>query len=134
MDHEDPFTGLLERSSVAQALREARASLARPSRPLTAVSRSLFQQASGDDSCGPNRPSSSYSLKSLNFVRDTFASSSCGSAGSTRSGGSMRGSSSRSGLRSRDSLASLSDIHPIAPTMPINLAIFKIRLARRNPS
>eukprot|EP00931_Biecheleriopsis_adriatica_P069547 TRINITY_DN4337_c0_g2_i2.p1 TRINITY_DN4337_c0_g2~~TRINITY_DN4337_c0_g2_i2.p1 ORF type:complete len:850 (+),score=220.80 TRINITY_DN4337_c0_g2_i2:95-2644(+) len=67
---EDPFAGILDRSSVAQALRDARASLARPTRPFTPASRSLFQQA--DDSPACSRPSSSYSLDQLKFVRDVF--------------------------------------------------------------
>lgn len=67
---DDPFAGILERSSVAQSLRDARASLARPSRPFTPASRSLFQQA--DDSASCSRPSSSYSLDQLKFVRDVF--------------------------------------------------------------
>eukprot|EP00443_Scrippsiella_acuminata_P001385 CAMPEP_0115301700 /NCGR_PEP_ID=MMETSP0270-20121206/69996_1 /TAXON_ID=71861 /ORGANISM="Scrippsiella trochoidea, Strain CCMP3099" /LENGTH=902 /DNA_ID=CAMNT_0002719591 /DNA_START=1 /DNA_END=2709 /DNA_ORIENTATION=+ len=104
MDYEDPFEGLLERSSVAQALREARASLARPSRPFTPASRSLFQQSPSDETHSQPRPSSSYSIDQLSFVRDTFVSSACGSTGSARSGGSTRTPSSRSGLRSRDSL------------------------------
>eukprot|EP00929_Paragymnodinium_shiwhaense_P007965 TRINITY_DN111893_c0_g1_i1.p1 TRINITY_DN111893_c0_g1~~TRINITY_DN111893_c0_g1_i1.p1 ORF type:complete len:856 (-),score=276.77 TRINITY_DN111893_c0_g1_i1:68-2635(-) len=41
----DPFAGLLERSSVAMALQDARASLARPSRPFTPADRSLFQRS-----------------------------------------------------------------------------------------
>jgi len=79
---------------VAQALREARASLARPSRPLTAECRSLFREA---DSCGAARPSSSYGMEQLSFVHDTFGSTRGSSSGSTRSG------SSRSQIRSRES-------------------------------
>mmetsp|Transcript_13446 Transcript_13446/g.22140 ORF Transcript_13446/g.22140 Transcript_13446/m.22140 type:complete len:849 (-) Transcript_13446:172-2718(-) len=70
---EDPFAGILGRSSVAQALREARASLARPTRPFTPANRSLFAQARSPE-C--SRPSSSYSIGQLRFEKDMFASSS----------------------------------------------------------
>lgn len=70
MEVEDPFQGILNRSSVAQALRDARASLARPSRPFTPADRSLFRQASNTD-C--SRPSSSYSIGQLRFEKDMFA-------------------------------------------------------------
>lgn len=69
-DMEDPFQGILGRSVVAQALREARASLARPTRPCTPADRSLFRQASNPD-C--SRPSSSYSIGQLRFEKDMFA-------------------------------------------------------------
>jgi len=69
-DTEDPFQGILNRSSAAQALREARASLARPTRPFTPADRSLFRQASHGD-C--SRPSSSYSVGQLRFEKDMFA-------------------------------------------------------------
>mmetsp|Transcript_1959 Transcript_1959/g.4686 ORF Transcript_1959/g.4686 Transcript_1959/m.4686 type:complete len:868 (+) Transcript_1959:101-2704(+) len=83
-DGEDPFAGILGRSSIAQALRDARASLARPSRPFTPASRSLFREADDPTS---SRPSSSYSVDQLRFVRDTFAASpGSGSTVSTRSG------------------------------------------------
>lgn len=72
-DQEDPFQGILERSKVAQALRDARASLARPSRPYTPGDRSLFRQSSNVD---VSRPSSSYSIEQLRFEKDTFAASS----------------------------------------------------------
>lgn len=75
---DDPFAGLLERSTVAQALRHARASLARPTRPITPMDRSLFQCRGGFDT---SRPSSGYSISSLKFVGDTFSSS--GSLAST---------------------------------------------------
>mmetsp|Transcript_19189 Transcript_19189/g.54197 ORF Transcript_19189/g.54197 Transcript_19189/m.54197 type:complete len:540 (+) Transcript_19189:103-1722(+) len=76
-DLDDPFIGILDRSSIAQSLREARASLSRPSRPFTPASRSLFQQAD-EPSC--SRPSSSYSIDQLSFVKDSFASSMASSA------------------------------------------------------
>jgi len=65
---EDPILRALERSTIAQTLKAARASLVEPSRPFTPLDRSLFQQ--GDAS--PSRPSSSYSVDQLAFVRDTF--------------------------------------------------------------
>lgn len=65
---EDPILKALERSTIAQTLKAARASLAEPSRPFTPLDRSLFQQ--GDAS--PSRPSSSYSVNQLSFVRDTY--------------------------------------------------------------
>lgn len=68
MDDEDPILRALERSTIAQTLKAARASLAEPSRPYTPLDRSLFQQ--GDAS--PSRPSSSYSADQLSFVRDTY--------------------------------------------------------------
>lgn len=65
----DPIVRALERSTVAQALKAARASLAEPSRPFTPLDRSLFQMA---DSGGGSRPSSGYSVDGLSFVRDTY--------------------------------------------------------------
>mmetsp|Transcript_112138 Transcript_112138/g.216028 ORF Transcript_112138/g.216028 Transcript_112138/m.216028 type:complete len:888 (+) Transcript_112138:157-2820(+) len=67
-DLEDPFTPTLERSTIAQTLKAARASLAEPSRPFTPLDRSLFQYGDGS----PSRPNSSYSVDQLAFVRDTF--------------------------------------------------------------
>lgn len=64
----DPYVKALERSTIAQTLKEARASLAEPSRPFTPLDRSLFQVRSADDS----RPSSSYGVDQLSFVRDTY--------------------------------------------------------------
>jgi len=58
----------LERSTIAQTLKAARASLAEPSRPFTPLDRSLFQQSDGSNS----RPTSSYSMDQLSFVRDTY--------------------------------------------------------------
>jgi len=85
----DPFAGILDRSTVAQALKEARASLARPTRPVTGECRSLFQHANDSNS---SRPSSSYSIDQLSFVQDTFntTSDSLRSTGSKRSHGSKR--------------------------------------------
>lgn len=80
---EDPFNSTLERSTIAQTLKAARASLAEPSRPFTPLDRSLFQYG-GDAS--PSRPNSSYSVDQLSFVRDTFG----GRPSSARSSGSSR--------------------------------------------
>jgi hypothetical protein len=44
-ENADPFARTLERSSIAQCLSEARASLAKPSRPYTPMDRSLFADA-----------------------------------------------------------------------------------------
>jgi len=93
-DEQDPFAGILDRSSIAQALREARASLARPSRPFTPASRSLFQQA---DDPNVSRPSSSYSIDQIKFVNDTFAATSESMI------------STRSTLRSRDSCSPIAE-------------------------
>ena len=51
----DPMANTLSRSRIAQTLREARASLANPSRPFTPADRSLFQRG---DELGASRPSS----------------------------------------------------------------------------
>lgn len=67
-DEQDPIRKALERSTIAQTLKAARASLAEPSRPFTPLDRSLFQH--GDSSA--SRPSSSYSVDQLAFVRDTY--------------------------------------------------------------
>lgn len=83
---EDPIVKALQRSRVHQALKEARASLAEPSRPYTPLDRSLFQRPNeGSDS----RPTSSYGVDQVAFVRDTFG---------TRPDSAR---SSRSGARSR---------------------------------
>jgi len=63
----DPIVKALERSTVAQALRAARASLAKPSRPLTPLDRSLFQQVDVGDA---SRPSSAYSVDHLSLLRE----------------------------------------------------------------
>jgi hypothetical protein len=68
MAEQDPMLRALERSTIAQTLKAARASLAEPSRPYTPLDRSLFQH--GESS--PSRPTSSYSMDQLSFVRDTY--------------------------------------------------------------
>lgn len=85
---DDPIARALERSTIAKTLKAARASLAEPSRPYTAQDRSLFQ---GADSASPSRPSSSYSVDQLSFVRDTYGSGTLGGPpGSGRSSRSSR--------------------------------------------
>jgi len=88
---DDLMAKALERSTIAQALKAARASLAEPSRPFTPLDRSLFQMA---DSGGGSRPSSGYSVDQLSFVKDTF-------------GG--RGELSRSGSGRYESIAEEAD-------------------------
>lgn len=83
---DDVFVKAIERSTVHKALRDARASLAEPSRPYTPLDRSLFQTSDP----GGSRPSSSYAVEQLGFVRDTF-------------GGSHRPESARSSRSSRAS-------------------------------
>lgn len=114
----DPFEGLLERSSVAQALREARASLHRPSRPFTAESRSLFEKA--DSACGTTRPSSSYSLDQISFERDTFASSR-GSFGSTRTGSGRSTRSRESKTPSTNDLCAVPELEEPFLELPLEL-------------
>lgn len=65
----DPIVRALERSTVAQTLKAARASLVEPSRPFTPLDRSLFQMA---DNSGGSRPNSGYTVDGLAFVRDTY--------------------------------------------------------------
>eukprot|EP00928_Gymnodinium_smaydae_P012508 TRINITY_DN14531_c0_g5_i1.p1 TRINITY_DN14531_c0_g5~~TRINITY_DN14531_c0_g5_i1.p1 ORF type:complete len:868 (-),score=193.45 TRINITY_DN14531_c0_g5_i1:100-2646(-) len=89
-DELDPIVKALERSSIAQTLKAARASLAQPSRPFTPLDRSLFQTAEGG---GGSRPSSSYNVDQLSFVRDTFGS------GSHRPDSARSSRSSRTGVR-----------------------------------
>jgi len=67
----DPIVKALERSTIAQTLKAARASLAEPSRPFTPLDRSLFQISDGGGASA-SRPSSSYSVDQLSFVRDTY--------------------------------------------------------------
>eukprot|EP00930_Biecheleria_cincta_P018038 TRINITY_DN14177_c0_g1_i2.p1 TRINITY_DN14177_c0_g1~~TRINITY_DN14177_c0_g1_i2.p1 ORF type:complete len:868 (-),score=162.47 TRINITY_DN14177_c0_g1_i2:21-2624(-) len=67
----DPYVKALERSSIAQTIKAARASLAEPSRPFTPLDRSLFR---GTNDSGDSRPTSSYSVDQLSLVRDTFGS------------------------------------------------------------
>eukprot|EP00441_Pelagodinium_beii_P035253 CAMPEP_0197633012 /NCGR_PEP_ID=MMETSP1338-20131121/9484_1 /TAXON_ID=43686 ORGANISM="Pelagodinium beii, Strain RCC1491" /NCGR_SAMPLE_ID=MMETSP1338 /ASSEMBLY_ACC=CAM_ASM_000754 /LENGTH=882 /DNA_ID=CAMNT_0043204595 /DNA_START=1 /DNA_END=2649 /DNA_ORIENTATION=- len=68
----DPIVKALEKSTIAQTLKAARASLAEPSRPFTPLDRSLFQRPSEG---GDSRPTSSYGVDQLAFVRDTFGNS-----------------------------------------------------------
>eukprot|EP00439_Symbiodinium_sp_Y106_P014774 s2811_g2.t1 len=68
----DPFAGVLERSSAAQALRDARASLSRPMRPFTPASRSLFEGAGSSSSSSGLSPSTR-ALGALKPARDAFA-------------------------------------------------------------
>eukprot|EP00435_Cladocopium_sp_Y103_P002834 s4941_g1.t1 len=68
-DHGDPIVKALQKSSIAQTLKAARASLAEPSRPYTPLDRSLFQRP--NEGSEP-RPSSSYGVDQVTFVRDTF--------------------------------------------------------------
>ena len=83
----DPIVKALQKSTVHQALREARASLAEPSRPYTPLDRSLFQRPNeGSDP----RPSSSYGVDQVAFVRDTFGSGRPDSARSKGSSGARR--------------------------------------------
>mmetsp|Transcript_29641 Transcript_29641/g.83577 ORF Transcript_29641/g.83577 Transcript_29641/m.83577 type:complete len:902 (-) Transcript_29641:164-2869(-) len=65
----DPIVKALERSTIAQTLKAARASLAQPSRPFTPLDRSLFQLPDGG---GSSRPTSGYSIDQLSFYRDTY--------------------------------------------------------------
>lgn len=83
----DPIVKALERSTIAQTLKAARASLVEPSRPFTPLDRSLFQRPSEGDS----RPSSSYGVDQLAFVRDTFG------AGGNRPDSARSSRSSRAG-------------------------------------
>ncbi|CAE7719291.1 unnamed protein product, partial [Symbiodinium sp. CCMP2592] len=83
----DPIVKALQKSTIAQTLKAARASLAEPSRPYTPLDRSLFQRPNeGSDP----RPSSSYGVDQLAFVRDTF-----GNAGRPESARSSRSSRTR---------------------------------------
>lgn len=84
---DDPIVRALERSTIAQTLKAARASLAEPSRPFTPLDRSLFQLP---DAGGAHRPTSSYSVDQLAFVRDTYG-------GRPESARSSRSSRSRAG-------------------------------------
>mmetsp|Transcript_19615 Transcript_19615/g.45657 ORF Transcript_19615/g.45657 Transcript_19615/m.45657 type:complete len:898 (+) Transcript_19615:54-2747(+) len=78
----DPIIKALERSTIHQTLKAARASLAEPSRPYTPLDRSLFQMAS---SSGETRPSSGFVVSDLSFVRDTYGGSGSGRPDSSRS-------------------------------------------------
>ncbi|CAE7643155.1 unnamed protein product, partial [Symbiodinium sp. CCMP2456] len=83
----DPIVKALQKSTIAQTLKAARASLAEPSRPYTPLDRSLFQRPNeGSDP----RPSSSYGVDQLAFVRDTF-----GNTGRPESARSSRSSRTR---------------------------------------
>ncbi|CAE7380417.1 ARMC2 [Symbiodinium natans] len=83
----DPIVKALQKSTIAQTLKAARASLAEPSRPYTPLDRSLFQRPNeGSDP----RPSSSYGVDQLAFVRDTF-----GNSGRPESARSSRSSRTR---------------------------------------
>lgn len=83
----DPIIKALQKSTIAQTLKAARASLAEPSRPYTPLDRSLFQRPNeGSDP----RPSSSYGVDQLAFVRDTF-----GNTGRPESARSSRSSRTR---------------------------------------
>jgi len=62
---DDPIVRALERSSIAQTLKAARASLAEPSRPFSPLDRSLFRVADG---ASPSRPSSGYTVDQLHFA------------------------------------------------------------------
>ncbi|CAJ1426848.1 unnamed protein product [Effrenium voratum] len=84
----DPIVKALQRSTIAQTLKAARASLAEPSRPFTPLDRSLFQRPNeGSDP----RPTSSYGVDQLAFVRDTFG----GTGGRPESARSSRSSRTR---------------------------------------
>eukprot|EP00929_Paragymnodinium_shiwhaense_P055011 TRINITY_DN27592_c0_g2_i1.p1 TRINITY_DN27592_c0_g2~~TRINITY_DN27592_c0_g2_i1.p1 ORF type:complete len:962 (-),score=155.66 TRINITY_DN27592_c0_g2_i1:84-2969(-) len=73
---EDVMVKALDRSSIHQVLKAARASLAEPSRPFTPADRSLFQMADSGSASQTGsyaaRPNSSYSVDQLSFVKDTF--------------------------------------------------------------
>lgn len=114
----DPFAGLLERSTVAQALRDARASLARPTRPITPMDRSLFQYSEGPET---SRPSSGYSISSLKFVGDTFSPS--GSLASTTASMSSTLRSSRLSDRCTP-IQEYEEMEPDFPTAGADVATF----------
>mmetsp|Transcript_104392 Transcript_104392/g.225237 ORF Transcript_104392/g.225237 Transcript_104392/m.225237 type:complete len:884 (-) Transcript_104392:18-2669(-) len=78
---DDPIVRALERSTIAQTLKAARASLAEPSRPFTPLDRSLFQQS---DVGNPQRPTSSYSVDQLRFGLGTARPDSSRSSRSSR--------------------------------------------------
>eukprot|EP00929_Paragymnodinium_shiwhaense_P096320 TRINITY_DN57884_c0_g1_i1.p1 TRINITY_DN57884_c0_g1~~TRINITY_DN57884_c0_g1_i1.p1 ORF type:complete len:985 (-),score=175.65 TRINITY_DN57884_c0_g1_i1:53-3007(-) len=87
---EDPMLKGLQRSSIHQVLKAARASLAEPSRPYTPLDRSLFQSSgSFGGSTSTTRPSSGYSVDQIGFIRDTYGSrpESERSSRSSRTGG-----------------------------------------------
>lgn len=93
-DSRDPIFKNLKRSAVAQTLKNARASLEHPTVPFTPMSRSLFHRV---DAPIDSRPSSSYSIKQLSFLHDTFGSRPASGTSNISASPSMRSSLSAKG-------------------------------------